>query len=700
MHKQLKNPYKGPFPFISEDEDRFFGRKKETAEIVRMIDSCQLTVLFGNSGTGKTSLIQAKLLPQLRREYFHPIYIRINFESADPLLVTKGRIMEELKKWEPGLSDFGENQSLIDFAANNGIHRGLVKPVLFFDQFEELFTLGPKNDPMLISRFMRQLADLIELRLPDELKQRDKYNNLVNFKVVFSLRQDWIAYLEDYSNSIPSILLNRYRLKRFSASQAQEAIYKPATAFLTKETANHIIRKIGIPTLWEDASEQQESIQDDLSNLSVDPFVLSLYCFELFEKTCAKGIAEITCEMVDENNHLKLIREYYDKHTQPFKDLKGRIEDCLINESGKRLIMNFDSFAATKQIKEDAIELAKISGILRITGESPSWEVEIVHDQLAIQIFESRTEKIRANAIRSEREALRLKQSAKKAKVVTFCIITFFFIVSAIVAVIVNRKLSDAYREMKKVKTMAAQTKASADSLIKVAKEDNTIIGLKKQLANYALENQLYKTRFSSLPVNFQQQSHTDSNYVSDLIHQIQIGKEELHNKDLYISKLSSEKNAKEKIIDAYEDSLNKQFNTLSQLRTTINGINKAPEVKNCTLLIRYEDDRIPYNLDNGLQTIYVSNISALEQMTISQTIDIGNTQNVKMSPCLIHPGAAGDVFFDLQVYPNQSISTGTSKTSRTFNPKKNKFEYGDYIYRLIFSNGYVIEKKFRIIHT
>ncbi|HET6994487.1 MAG TPA: ATP-binding protein, partial [Chitinophagaceae bacterium] len=209
-----QNPYRGPFSYKEGDEDIFFGRNREVDELIDLIRKNQLTVLYGASGTGKTSLLHAKLLPQLKREYFHPIYIRINFaNNEDPLHLIRKRIVDELRIWDHQIPEFHPDQSLLHYAAKNVIYKGLIKPVLFFDQFEELFTLGPKTDSEKIHRFMFQLSELIELRLPDDLKTLDYINNITNFKVVFSLRQDWIGFLDDFTQLIPSISEVRYRLK-------------------------------------------------------------------------------------------------------------------------------------------------------------------------------------------------------------------------------------------------------------------------------------------------------------------------------------------------------------------------------------------------------------------------------------------------------------------------------------------------------
>jgi hypothetical protein len=80
-----QHPYPGLFYFREQDKDYFFGRDREIQELTQLIEDNVLTVVFGKSGMGKTSLLQAGLIPWIRKNYFLPIYIRVNFdEQASP----------------------------------------------------------------------------------------------------------------------------------------------------------------------------------------------------------------------------------------------------------------------------------------------------------------------------------------------------------------------------------------------------------------------------------------------------------------------------------------------------------------------------------------------------------------------------------------------------------------------------------------
>ena len=77
-----ENPWPGLASFTEEARGFFFGREKETEELTRLVKRQTLTVLFGQSGLGKSSLLQAGLFPILRESDHLPLYLRLD-HSAD-----------------------------------------------------------------------------------------------------------------------------------------------------------------------------------------------------------------------------------------------------------------------------------------------------------------------------------------------------------------------------------------------------------------------------------------------------------------------------------------------------------------------------------------------------------------------------------------------------------------------------------------
>jgi hypothetical protein len=79
-----RNPWLGLVSFTEETRAFFFGRDEEVAELARRVQRKLLTVLFGKSGLGKTSILRAGLVPRLRERGYCPVYVRIDYRRETP----------------------------------------------------------------------------------------------------------------------------------------------------------------------------------------------------------------------------------------------------------------------------------------------------------------------------------------------------------------------------------------------------------------------------------------------------------------------------------------------------------------------------------------------------------------------------------------------------------------------------------------
>src|SRR6185437_15129234 len=68
-----RNPWLGLASFTEETRSLFFGRDEEVAELARRVQRKLLTILFGKSGLGKTSILRAGLVPRLREHGYCPV---------------------------------------------------------------------------------------------------------------------------------------------------------------------------------------------------------------------------------------------------------------------------------------------------------------------------------------------------------------------------------------------------------------------------------------------------------------------------------------------------------------------------------------------------------------------------------------------------------------------------------------------------
>lgn len=142
---QPRNPYKGLRAFRPEDAGDFFGRDTLITDLLAQVEDikrpARLLAILGASGSGKSSVMMAGVLPKLREKYRDWIFLDPMVPGANPLeklIITLARRFENK-------SQTAIREDLLD-RTTRGLH-GLVcelsdKPViLYIDQFEELFTL-------------------------------------------------------------------------------------------------------------------------------------------------------------------------------------------------------------------------------------------------------------------------------------------------------------------------------------------------------------------------------------------------------------------------------------------------------------------------------------------------------------------------------------------------------------------------------
>lgn len=166
-----ENPWPGLVPFTEADQSCFFGRDQELAELLRRIESYPVTVIFGASGLGKTSLLQAGLVPRLRRAGRFPVVVRLSLHPQAPLPREQllSAVVESQAALKRHTSASPLPSSLWEFFHGRSTEGGVdtcpgASTVLILDQFEELFTLAPSS-PAAVSpaaSLLRELAELCE----------------------------------------------------------------------------------------------------------------------------------------------------------------------------------------------------------------------------------------------------------------------------------------------------------------------------------------------------------------------------------------------------------------------------------------------------------------------------------------------------------------------------------------------------------
>src|SRR5438874_1308496 len=149
LHVDREHPWPALLAFREDDQSYFGGRTEEVEALFRRIAASRLTLLFGLSGLGKTSLLRAGLFPRLRREHYFPVYIRLSYgrDMPSPVEQIKSEIVAQAKASGVDAPEPRPSETLWEYFHRPGADFWDARnypctPVLVFDQFEELFTKG------------------------------------------------------------------------------------------------------------------------------------------------------------------------------------------------------------------------------------------------------------------------------------------------------------------------------------------------------------------------------------------------------------------------------------------------------------------------------------------------------------------------------------------------------------------------------
>ncbi len=246
------SPYRLLVPFSTEDAGIFFGRERETTHLVAEILTNRIVVLFARTGAGKTSLLNAGVIPALKEKGFQTLYVRT---GDDPLAELAGTLCDNLGLGNPTGVD--PITTLIDY-----VKAGSKSFVLIMDQFEEFFN----------NVYARSLADAETFR---ERIAAAIDDNEIPLHFIFSLREEYFAKMIFFRDAIPHIFDAGFsvELSGLGQMEAEEAIRRPAEnvgVHFAEPLVQRLISELGGPGGVETATLQ--IVCDTLFRQRAEPY--------------------------------------------------------------------------------------------------------------------------------------------------------------------------------------------------------------------------------------------------------------------------------------------------------------------------------------------------------------------------------------------------------------------------------------------
>ncbi len=442
MNRQ--NPWKGLDSY--KESEKLYGRDDEVEVLMSRIEYNVQTVVYGRSGIGKSSILNAGIFPKARLAGMMPVAIRL-LHTSDKENPTEPYIDQIRKAIDNELLRLGGNaRELVPHAEGHAetlweyLHRHTfsienrpVRPLLVFDQFEEIFTL--EKDHHRVTDFFAELADLLNGITPEYLQERTSsssaetstapagganifagikrrqaarqaaYLETDEFRIIFSLREDYLSYLERNTLHIPSLKMNRYCLQPINEEQAATIIMDPVPGLVSEEVAILIIEKITGETGFH---------LDGRPNIFVDSAILSLYLSRLYAML-PEGATAITADMVQRFGD-NIIQDFYLEVIENVRPQTVEyLEDNLLNNEGRRENISVYNATHLGNVNEKELHyLCDEKRLLRRFFYGGDMRIEYIHDILCPVIKDRRD--IRQMLRAQEAELQRMQQEEQRKR--------------------------------------------------------------------------------------------------------------------------------------------------------------------------------------------------------------------------------------------------------------------------------------------
>jgi serine/threonine protein kinase len=209
-------PYVGLQPYHEVDQDYFFGRERDSRVISSNLYAAPLTVLYGASGVGKSSVLRAGVMPRLRASPRTAVVIFDGWADQNLLTTLKAKCLEAIAvATRGGQLQFDLSLPLdeILFSATQAFGGTLL---IILDQFEEYFLYHPETEKE--NTFDAEFARTVNREDLD-----------INFLV--AMREDSLSRLDRFRARIPNMLSNALRLRPLDAASARDAMRKPLDVY-------------------------------------------------------------------------------------------------------------------------------------------------------------------------------------------------------------------------------------------------------------------------------------------------------------------------------------------------------------------------------------------------------------------------------------------------------------------------------------
>ncbi len=379
-----------PFKFLDsyqrEDKDFFFGRTEEIETLYQMIFQTRILLIYGTSGTGKTSLIQCGLANKFQSYDWLALYIRRG-----------GNLISSLDKALCDESDGvftydGQSEHIIHNLPEKleSVYKASFKPIyLIFDQFEELYVLGAKTEQ---EQFIKTVKEILATDQP--------------VKIILSMREEYLGYLYGLEKEIPQIMRKTLRVEPMMLDKVTDVIrginnFKHSLVKIKTDEIEAITQEI-----FERLKGKEKTLTIQLPYLQV--FLDKLYINKTNDHD-HQTEAEITLEDLKKIGDIEdVLQNFLEEQVREISQELSTAKTVVKTETIWKILSNFCTLEGTKEpiSKKEVAERLKPDIVKKLVDQSvdafaknrilKKSEIEdlyeLTHDALALKIAEKRSE--------------------------------------------------------------------------------------------------------------------------------------------------------------------------------------------------------------------------------------------------------------------------------------------------------------------
>jgi hypothetical protein len=395
---ELFCPYKGLQPYTEDDRDYFFGREDDRETISANLATAPLTIIYGASGVGKTSVLLAGVVPYMRALPNVIVIVFRTWQDRAFLTAIKNEIASVVAE-HLGSTPIDMNLPFDEFLAHSARATRSTLAIIL-DQFEDYFLYHPETGNE--NNFDAEFASAVN---------RDD----VGVHFLLSIREDSLSAIDRFQGRIPNLFSNYLRIEHLDLEAARAAVEKPVAQYNRLLAGDQLISiEVGLTdTVLQQVKTGQVIlgqigrgvIASEANVTKIETPYLQLVMTRLWNEDIKNGVKTLRMETLNRlGGAEQIVKTHLDATMNALspreKDMAAQVFHYLVTPSGAKIAHSVSDLVEYVELPKYQLDpvLKKLSlsdiRILRpittLSKQPSALRYEIFHDVLASAILDWR----------------------------------------------------------------------------------------------------------------------------------------------------------------------------------------------------------------------------------------------------------------------------------------------------------------------